>query len=505
MTTKIHTSRVLAAVLALPIAAHAQVTEEQLDAISTPDTVETSIGTLRFIDGAPLPETSQMVYTYLDTMRGVDAFLKGIPAASIYMLIEGVKPLGAVEAHQVGIFDELMDSKSLFLTGNSSTMYVTPNLELDRDGPTVLEIPPGMLGAFNDAYFRYIEDVGPAGPDGGKGGRYLVLPPDYEGEVPSEGYFVVRSPSYTVWTLLRASVAEGVDVARDNIVENMRVYPLSQAGNPPAMEFISLSGEAFNTVHANNFQFYEELNAVVQREPIDFFPEETRGLWASIGIAKGQPFAPDERMQAILEDAVAIGNAAARSIVWHPRTNWNMEGLQTFEGLNWNTAFLNKNVFFDGTDGETMNTDARVTFHYPYTVVTPAMAEPRAGTGSDYRIAFLDAEDEPFDGSRTYRVTLPPDPPAEDFWAFTLYDSQTRSMLQTDQPLPTVDSIQNDPVLNDDGSIDVYFGPEAPEGFEENWVQTIPGKSFFVILRMYGPGQEWLDGAYIPGEVTAID
>ncbi|MGK7912234.1 MAG: DUF1254 domain-containing protein [Synechococcus sp.] len=505
MKRKLITTISVAALLGTCVSATAEVTQEQLDAITTPDTVETSIGTLRFIDGAPLPETSETIYDYLDTMRGVDAFLKGIPAASIYMLIEGVKPLGAVEAHQVGIFDELMDSNSLFLTGNSSTMYVTPNLELDRDGPTVLEIPPGMLGAFNDAYFRYIEDVGPAGPDGGEGGRYLVLPPGYEGEVPNEGYFVVQSPSYTVWTLLRASVADGIDVARDNIVENMRVYPLSQADNPPEMEFISLSGESFNTVHANNFQFYEELNAVVQREPIDLFPEETRGLWASIGLAKGQPFEPDERMRAILEDAVSIGNAAARSIVWHPRTNWNMRGLQTFEGLNWNTAFLNTNVFFDGEDGQTVNTDARVTFHYPYTVVTPAMAQPRAGTGSDYRIAFLDSEDEPFDGSRVYRVTLPPDPPAEDFWAFTLYDSQTRSMLQTEQPLPTVDSIQNDPVLNDDGSIDVYFAPEAPEGFEENWVQTVPEKSFFVILRMYGPRQEWLDGEYIPGEVTLVE
>ena len=504
MKGKLMTTIVAAALLGTCVSATAEVTQEQLDAITTPDTVETSIGTLRFIDGAPLPETSETIYDYLDTMRGVDSFLKGIPAASIYMLIEGVKPLGAVEAHQVGIFDGLMDSNSLFLTGNSSTMYVTPNLELDRDGPTVLEIPPGMLGAFNDAYFRYIEDVGPAGPDAGEGGRYLVLPPGYEGDVP-DGYFVVQSPSYTVWTLLRASVADGIEVARDNIVENMRVYPLSQADNPPEMEFISLSGESFNTVHANNFQFYEELNAVVQREPIDFFPPETRGLWASIGIAKGQPFEPDERMRAILEDAVSIGNAAARSIVWHPRTNWNMAGLQTFEELNWNTAFLNANVFFNGPDGQTMNTDARVTFHYPYTVVTPAMAQPRAGTGSDYRIAFLDADDEPFDGSQVYRVTLPPNPPADDFWAFTLYDAQTRSMLQTDQPLPTIDSIQNDPVLNDDGSIDIYFAPEAPEGWEDNWVQTIPGKSWFVILRMYGPRQEWLDGEYIPGEVTLME
>ncbi|MEM1130744.1 MAG: DUF1254 domain-containing protein [Pseudomonadota bacterium] len=489
--------------VALPLMTAAEVTEEQLDAISTPNEVETSIGTLHFIDGAPLPETAALVYDNLDRMRGVDAFLKGMPAASVYMLIEGARSLGAVEAHQVSIFDKLMDSNSLFLTGNSSTMYVMPNLDLERDGPTVVEVPPGALGAFNDAYFRYIADVGPAGADKGQGGAYLVLPPGYDGDVP-EGYFVVQSPSYWVWTFMRMSVADGLEAAYQNVADNLRVYPLSEAANPPELELISASGQSFNTVHANNFQFYEELNTVVQREPADLFPAETRGLWASIGIEKGKPFDPDPRMRAILEDAVAIGNATARSIVWYPRLDGTLAGLQTFEGMNWNSAFLGANVFFSGADGNTMNTDARVTFHYPYTAVTPAMAKPSPGVGSDYRIAFLDADDLPFDGSKTYKVTLPANPPVEDFWAFTLYDAQTRSMLQTDQTVPSIDSIQNDPKLNDDGSIDVYFAPEAPEGWVENWVQTIPGKSWFTILRMYGPKEEWLNGDYVPGEIGVV-
>ncbi|MDV7142132.1 DUF1214 domain-containing protein [Tropicimonas sp. TH_r6] len=152
-----------------------------------------------------------------------------------------------------------------------------------------------------------------------------------------------------------------------------------------------------------------------------------------------------------------------------------------------------------------MNTDARVTFHSPYTAVTPAMAKPSPGVGSDYRIAFLDAASKPFDGSKTYKVTMPPNPPGANFWAFTLYDTQTRSMLQTDQPLPSIDSIQNDPKLNDNGSIDVFFALEAPEGWESNWVQTIPGKSWFTILRMYGPEEEWLNGDYVPGEITLVE
>ncbi|MDH4020900.1 MAG: DUF1254 domain-containing protein, partial [Xanthomonadales bacterium] len=168
--------------ICLPAAA--QVSQEVLDSISTPDRVETSIGTLEYLDGAPLPETAARVYDYLDTMRGVDVFLKGMPGASLQGLIKGAHEVGAVKYNQVLIADKLMDSTSLFLTANTSTMYVVPDFDLEAMGPMVVEAPAGMLGAFNDAWFRYMQDIGPAGPDKGKGGKYLVLPPGFEGEVP---------------------------------------------------------------------------------------------------------------------------------------------------------------------------------------------------------------------------------------------------------------------------------------------------------------------------------
>lgn len=495
---------VAALMVAAPMMAHSDISQETLDSISTPDTVETSIGTLRFIDGAPLPETAATVYDYLDQMRGVDAFLKGMPAASVHMLIEGAHSLGANEAHQVIIFDKLMNPKSLFLTGNSSTMYVIPDFDLERDGPTVIETPAGALGAFNDAYFRYVGDIGPAGPDKGKGGKYLVLPPGFEGDVP-DGYFVVRSPSYRVWVFMRMSITDGMDTAYKNVEDNLRIYPLSKANNPPALELISASGKSFNTVHANNIHFYEELDAVIQKEPLELFNKETRGLFASIGITKGKAFEPDGRMKEILADAVAIGNAAARSTVWYPREDMTLGGVRVYADQNWVVGFYKKNVFFDGDDGQTMNTDARVTFHYPYTAVTPAMANPQPGSGSDYAMAYIDADGQPFDGSKTYKVTLPPNVPVNNFWSFTLYDSQTRSMLQTDQPLPAIDSIQNDPKENADGSIDIYFGPEAPVGQEQNWLQSIPGKSFFTALRMYGPMEPWFEQTWRPSDVMLVE
>ena len=481
----------------------AQVSQEVLDSISTPNEVATSIGTLEFFDGAPLPETAATVYDYLDRMRGVDSFLKGMPAASLLMLMKGIESIGADAAHKVVIFDKLMDARSIYLTANPSTMYVLPNIDLKRDGPTVVVVPPGALGAFNDAYFRFIVDVGVAGADKGKGGRYLVLPPGYEGEVP-DGYVVVKSPSYRVMLFMRWSIAEGLEKAAKIVSENLMVYPLSRADDPPALELISGSGKSYNTVHSNDFGFYEELNEVVQYEPIELLNPETRGLFAAIGIEKGKPFEPDARMRAILEDAIKIGNAAARSIVWYPRDEVTLGGVHIYSDRKWVTAFVNKDVFFDGPDDWTMSTDARVTFHYPYTAVTPAMATPRPGTGSDYAMAFVDGDNKPLDGSKVYKVTLPKGIPVNNYWSFTVYDSQTRSMLATDQPLPVVDSIKNEPKVNEDGSIDVYFSSQAPAGMDQNWVQTDPKKSFFLILRMYGPLQPWFDQTWKPSDVTPV-
>jgi hypothetical protein len=234
---------------------------------------------------------------------------------------------------------------------------------------------------------------------------------------------------------------------------------------------------------------------------------ETRGLFASIGIKKGKTFAPDARMKRILTEGVAIGNAAARSIVWYPRFEENMQGVRVYPDTDssWIMAFTGRNIWFNGEDGMTMNTDARVMFHYPYTAVTPAMAAPREGKGSDYVMAYVDADKQPFDGAKTYQLSVPANPPAADFWAVTIYDPQTRSMLQNSQQFPTVGGQTEGIRQNDDGSFTLYFGPEAPEGYENNWLETIPGKSWFVIFRMYAPLKPWIDQTWRPGEIELLD
>jgi hypothetical protein len=325
------------------------------------------------------------------------------------------------------------------------------------------------------------------------------VPPGYAGELPVDGYFVTRSPSFRNWVLVRAFVKNGdVAAAVNDVKAAARVYPLPAAANPPQTEFVDMSGKQFNTVHANDFHFYEELDAVIQHEPGDAFDPEFVGTLASIGIKKGKPFAPDERLKATLTDAVAVGNATARAISFAPRDKRAF----IFPDRHWITPFIGGSYQFIG-DGERI-LDARTMFHYMATGITPAMAAAAPGTGSAYAGTVRDANGEYLDGSKTYQVTLPAPIPAKQFWSFTVYSNQTRSMLETDQKLAGLDSTLPNFVMNPDGSATVWFAPTAPAGKEGNWVQTMPGKGFNVLFRLYGPLEPWFDQSWKPGDLEEI-
>ena len=338
--------------------------------ITTPDRVETSIGELDFFDGVPTRETVDKAYDYVDRARATEVFINMIPAVSMYHLRQGMRDIGLTESNQILIAEDMPDSKPLVLTWNNTSLYTWGFLNLKKDGPTVVELPPGVLGVFNDMYFRYIADIGAAGADKGKGGKYLVLPPGYEGDVP-EGYFVVRSKSYGVWNFMRGYVKKGAKEATGRIKGNLKVYPLAKKDNPPKTEFTNMSGLAeYKTIPPNDFSFYESLNNLIQEEPLDFLDPETRGLIAAIGIVKGQPFNPDARMKAILTDAVAIGNAYARANTVYPRD----PGHRVYKDSDseWVMAFADKDTYFlkDGA----RRFDSRLWMHYNAVVVTPAMA-----------------------------------------------------------------------------------------------------------------------------------
>lgn len=470
--------------------------------IMTPDHVETRIGALNFFDGFPSRETTQKLYSNLDFMRGVETFLSFVPAASLEAMRRGMIEMGATQPNQVVILEQLLDSAPLFLTGNTDTVYASAILDLERDGPTVVEVPPGAgPGTVNDAFFRFVVDMGGPGPDKGKGGKYLIVPPGYK-DTPPEGYFVAHSPSYVNWLILRGLLVEGKpDAAAAKFKEGLKVYPLAQASNPPAMEFINVSKVPFNTIHANDFGFYEELAQVIAKEPIDFIDPELRGLAASIGLRKDKPFAPDARMKGILTESAAVANATARAIAFETR---DPEAFY-YDKSQWKAAFVGGDYRWLGKDGMGgRNLDARTLFFYQATVNTPAMAARIPGVGAQYAYANRDQQANYLDGAKNYRLRLPANVPAKDFWSVVLYDPQTRSELQTASPLPSKNSKRDALLVNADGSIDLYIGPKAPAGKESNWIQTVPGKGWYTILRLYGPLEPWFDKTWRPGEIELL-
>ena len=467
--------------------------------ITTPNVVETRLGTLRFFDGLPDEATVQTVYDNLDFQRGVQAFLTILPAAALHAVRTGIRTFGP-DNRTVLVTESLMDSRTLWGMANTETVYTLVWLDT-TGGPMVIEVPPHLLGLINDVWSRYVTDVGNAGPDRGRGGKYLLLPPGYAGAVP-DGYFVARSRTFGNLLAARGFAVNGdPGPAVASVRQHLRIYPLADAADPPAMRFVDVSGAAFNMVPANDATVFDEVAAVVQEEPLEATDSETRGLLASIGIQKRKPFAPDARVRGILAEAAAVGNATARTIVFSTRD----PHAYYYPDSAWQMFYISTGNDYQFSPGGVLDLDARTLYFYIGEGISPAMSVKMVGVGSQYATTARDVAGRYLDGGRSYRLHLPPNVPVKDFWSLLVYDPQTRSMLQTDQRFPSVSSQKADLVVNPDSSVDVHFGPTPPAGKEANWVQTIPGKGWYVTLRLYGPLEPWFDKTWRPGEIELVD
>jgi hypothetical protein len=473
-----------------------KMTTEIPPGIAIPDQVDTRLGTLNFFDGVPDKATVSKIYDNLDFQRAVQAYLLALAPVNMAGLREGLLGVGPANV-TIPTFEANMNARSIFLTANATTPYTWIWINL-HDGPLVVEVPPMVLGMIDDFWFRYVTDIGIVGPDQGKGGKYLLLPPGYNGEVPA-GYLVVRVPTFESILVWRNMPVEGdIKPAIESLHKNTRIYPLSQAANPPANTFVNVSDRDFSTVAPADYRFWELLNYVVQNEPVASLDPVSLGFFASIGIEKGKPFAPDDRMKKILAEAAAVGDATARTLTYqsripeafyYPNSTWRQ----------WLGGYK-----FESQPG-VAHLDAAAFFYFYATGVTPAMEAKMVGKGSQYAVGIVDARGNPLDGGKTYRLHVLPEAPVKDFWSAIVYDNQTRSMLQTDQAFPQVSSLDTGLVVNADGSVDVYFGPEAPSGMAPNWIQTIPGKGWNMLFRLYGPLEPWFDKTWRLSEIELIE
>jgi hypothetical protein len=502
----------------------------------TPNKFESRVGPLDFSDGVPSRATAERLYDNLDLTYAYRAYMDNLRGVSIHALRKGMQDLG-VKDNEVLVFSQLMDAKSLFLTANADTIYVMGSLDLSK-GPMVIETPPQFLGAVQDAWFRWVIDLGVPGADRGEGGKYLIVPPDYTGPMPDGGFAVARARTNTIVWFGRSFLANHndpkpvVDITR----KFTKVYPYQAGGvgtpmaaflagkarlaavaAPAATIFHEGSGKIVNTIPPSDWTFYEMLNEVVQREPATSLDAELMGPIAAIGIVKGKPFAPDARMKKILTEALVLANATSRTLFMAPRDpSWFYYPDSSWFNFLFQTGYQFETPIplitpegvkpFPPTGYRTM--DARTNFFYGITGITPAMAMRLPGAGSQYLLAMTDANKNFFDGAKTYKVTLPKGIPEANFWSLTVYDNMTRSMLDTPQRYPRAGS-QSFPSpaaeANADGSTTIYFGPRQPDGVQRgNWIQTVPGKGWFTILRLYSPLEPFFDKSWRMGEIDLV-
>lgn len=414
--------------------------------------------------------------------RAVEAMIWGMPAVNADLMLQTMLSTTNAKVNEIIYWSRPVNWKNQTLTPNPDAIYFMSFWNV-KDGPIVIEIPPAQGGSIAgnivDAWQMPLEDAGPEGADKGKGGKYVILPPNYSGKVP-EGTIPLRSDTYNGFALLRSNLKShsDVDIAKSVAYgRQIKVYPLSQASKPPPTKFTDAYDTLFDSTIKYDASFFRNLDRVVQTEP---WLQRDRAMidpLRTIGIEKGKPFNPDDKTLAILDGAGREAHAelSARYDEGFPLIN---------PGIRWFPAAMPEMVKAASTayaDPDTYPVDARgVTYTLGFTGIK------RLGTAQFYLMTSKDKDGDAFDGGKLYRLTVPAKAPVKQYWSATVYDRETHALVPN-MDRASVASISPGLAQNADGSVDVYFGAKAPEGKEANWVPTDPDKKFELLFRLYGP------------------
>ena len=384
---------------------------------------------LPFPENYPTKEAAKRLYDEMLFHRATQVVGWSLPAMTLWYMKKGSEAQFGEGSNVLVIWKDRLSAETIVSTPNSDVIYAMGYIDLKKNGATVVEVPPNQQGILDDFWHRPLCDVGFVGPDKGKGGKYLLLPPGYEGEVP-EGYFTFKSPTYNVFVFWRAFRDKETGDATEAValMEKTRIYPLAKKANPPAMRFPNGSKQPANMVYPRDYHYFEGLAEFVQEEAVD------------------AEFKTDSHI----------------------------------------------------------NVDARIGMFMIGYSISPAMVMNMVGKGSKYPFAYRDSTGEYLSGSKSYKLHIPGPVPAANFWSITLYDASNASGLQNGQPFPSIGSL-DELKYNEDGSIDLYFGPELPTGgTASNWRRTVPGKGWFVLFRLYSPTQPFFDGSWRPGDFERL-
>ena len=450
------------------------------------ETLDSRIGSLTFESGYPSQETIQKLYDEMDFQRACQAYIWGIPAVGLNEWRRAhYNAFGGKNGEMLTYFD--FAEKLGILTPNYTTPYIAGFVDLKESGPFVIEVPKGLIaGMIMDNWQRVLADLGVVGPDKGQGGKYLIMPPGY-GPVEAPGYFVVQATSRDIFLGFRIVDADR-DKAIAEMVPQVKTYTWTVDGTGEPISARAAGDKKWSQMPPRGMAYWDSLNEVIQRNPID---ERDRLILAQLkflGIERGRPFKPDQRQSKILADGAVVGEAMAKANTSDKRVEPPF-----WEGTHWKHALV---VAIDQKALTYDQLDERAAWFYEAVAISKAMLTETPGVGQRYIAAYQDADGAWLAGGNTYRLHVPPNPPAKQFWSVTAYAEGTRQMVVTEQGRPDISSRKEDIVRNADGSIDVYFGPEAPAGHETNWVQTNPGEGWFAYFRFYGPTEAFFDKSW---------
>jgi hypothetical protein len=470
------------------------------------------LGSLAYLALAQEPRTDEpgRLRDELLYQRATQSYLWALSLLNMRAMKEGSEKTFGAGYNVLPIWKERMSAKTLVTTPNSDVIYAMGYLDLKRDGPMVIEAPPGLQGILDDFWQRPIHmvgqfegrdwsgDVGLPGPDKGKGGKYLVIPPDHEGEIPA-GYFTYRCRTYGVFVFWRGFYQDPKQLEGPvEVMERTKIYPLGKEGTARPMKFPDASGVPVNMLFPRDAGAFDMLQRAIDGESVDPMDLDMRGMLAAIGIVRGQPFNPSAADRAILDKAARRALEMARYTVTEELGR--RPGGKWYADRQWLDLFPPSPGNPDWVAPTYTDVDIRAGFFSAAYSTSPAMVRNVPDIGAKYLSAFKDGDGDLLESGRVYRLHLPAGIPAKLFWSVTVYDLDTMSGLDNGQPFPSINQMDK-PEANADGSYEIYFGPRSP-GEGKNWLATVPGKRYWVGLRLYGPGKAFFDRSWKPDDVA---
>jgi len=453
------------------------------------------------------PATAETIQAARDATvlrRATEAYKYFYPTVATEAVMQQFAPFGA-RANEVGIIMP-QDPEQQFSVANQDTPYVIGVFDLKESGPMVIEVPEGpYIGLIDDHNMEWFGDMGTIGSGKGKGEKNLLIPPGYNGKVP-DGYTPHYSKTWKSVLAMRVVVQTGNYDDAVALARKLKVYPLKNAGKPSNYEIVDIRDNPAPLPMLSwekSMTYWKQLHSIIDYETIQPRHRVMLGMLDAIGIQKGQPFEPDARMKALLMEAAQTGwaemnvaffaNHLPERLIWEDR-NWEFIPLtgpldpdtKDFGTANYRNLLTNDHYFFMAWG------------------TSAGIGRRAVGPGSLYFYTPRDATGAYLDGAKSYKLTVPGPVPAKLFWSVTVYDSETRTIIHTDQGRGAVRTMFEKPKPNEDGSFDIFFGPDAPAGKENQWVKTIPGKGWFTFLRIYGPQQPIFDDTWVLPDIEPI-